>query len=131
ISATLYQALFVIVFIIVVIIGRNVSNYVNQRYWFFADVATVGACIGGGIVAAAAIHALFIGTRVAANDIFFDITAIVTIAIMLYFAGITPETIGIVCEAFIVIASVAVVVILIIGGLLIGSNAIFGETRTS
>ena len=126
-----HQVLLVFFLIIIAVIARQLSNYFNQRSWFFADVATVGMCISGGIVAASAIHASIIGTRIAVDNIVFDVTALVTIIAMLYIAGITSETINLVCEAFVVIATVAVVVILIVGVLLIGSVGISREVGSS
>ena len=124
---SMYQVGILIFALLVIVIVRKLSSYFGERAWFFGDVAIVGLCITGGIVAASAVHAAFFGTRAGASSVFFVFNALLTIVGLLHVSGITTETLNLVCEAFAVIATIVVVVVGTIGVLLIGSIAITNE----
>ena len=122
--AVAYQVAIVCAFIFMGVVGHRLAQYYNQRAWLFADLTVVGVCIAGGVLAAAAIHATFFGDDIAADNIVFDITALMVIVGLLYIAGITAETLNLVVEAFIIIGTVVAVVALLMAVMLTASHGI-------
>ena len=112
---------------------RKLSNYVDEKARFFADMAIVILCVACGIVFASALHAEFFRWHynTTANGGFFVLNAMVAIIGLFYVSDITIETFDIVCESCIAMTAIVILVVGIIGVLINVLTAITKEIHVN